>query len=95
MQGLQLSEINILFFSILTLTESVNRTLMKETRARTHVSVLFGHEGSFPVCIWSRINRSNSLPGQKQNSKWLAQEPGSELFARKCRVISVGKNALP
>ena len=94
MQGLQLSEINILFFSILALTESVNRTLMKETRARTHVSVLFGHEGCFPVCIWSRINRSNSLPGQKQNSKWLAQEPGSGLFARKCRVISVGKKAL-
>ena len=34
---------------------------MKETRAKTHVPVLFGHEGSFPVCIWSRINRSNSI----------------------------------
>ena len=68
---------------------------MKETRAKTHVPVLFGHEGSFPVCIWSRINRSNSLPGQKQNSKWLAQEPGSGIFVVKCRVISEGKNALP
>ena len=48
---------------------------MKETRAKTHVPVLFGHEGSFPVCIWSRMNRSNSFHGQKQNSKWLAQEP--------------------
>ena len=68
---------------------------MKETRAKTHVSVLFGHEGSFPVCIWSRINRSNSLHSEKQNSKWLAQEPGSGLFVGKWRVISDGKNALP
>ena len=63
------------FFTILSFTESVNRALMKETRAKTHVSVLFGHEGSFPVCIWSRMNRSNSFHGQKLNSKWLAQEP--------------------
>ena len=93
MQGLQLNEINI--YLALTDHEHVNRALMKETRARTHVSVLFGHEGSFPVCIWSRVNRSESLLGQKQNSKWLAQELGSGLFAGKCRVISVGKNALP
>ena len=51
MQGLQLNEINI--YLALTDHEHVNRTLMKETRARTHVSVLFGHEGSLPVCIWS------------------------------------------
>ena len=50
-QGLQLNEINI--YLALTDHEHVNRALMKETRARTHVSVLFGHEGSFPVCIWS------------------------------------------
>ena len=48
---------------------------MKETRAKTHVPVLFGREGSFPVCILSRMNRSNSFHGQKQNSEWLAQEP--------------------
>ena len=48
---------------------------MKETRAKTHVPVLFGREGSFPVCILSRMNRSNSFHGQTQNSKWLAQEP--------------------
>ena len=50
-QGLQLNEINI--YLALTDHEHVNRALMKETRARTHVSVLFGHEGSLPVCIWS------------------------------------------
>ena len=83
------------YFSILAFTESVNRALMKKTRPRTHVSALFGHEGFFPVCIWSRINRSNSLRGQKQNSRWLAQEPGSGLFVGKCQVISVGKKALP
>ena len=82
------------FFTI-SFTESVNRALMKETRAKTHVPVLFGHEGSFPVCIWSRINRSNSLHNEKQNSKWLAQEPSSGLFVGKCRVISDCKNALP
>ena len=38
---------------------------MKGNRARTHVSVLFGHKGSFSVCVWSRINVSNSLPGQR------------------------------
>ena len=76
MKGLQLNLINVvLFFTILSFTESVNRAIMKETRAGTHVSVLFGHEGSFPVCILSRMNRSNSFHGQKQNSKWLAQEP--------------------
>ena len=41
------------------------------------------------------MNRGNSLPGQKQNSKWPAQEPGSGLFVGKCRVISEGKNAFP
>ena len=96
MQGLQLNVINVvLFFLILAFTESVSRALMKETRARTHLSALFGHGGSFLVCIWSRMNRKNSLPGQKQNSKWFAQEPGSGLFVVKCRVISEGKNALP
>ena len=61
MKGLQLNLINVvLFFTILSFTESVNRAIMKETRAGTHVSVLFGHEGSFPVCILSRMNRSNS-----------------------------------
>ena len=57
---------------------------MKGTRAGIHVSVLFGHEASFRVCIWPRMNRSNSLPGQTQNFKWLAQEPGSGLFVGKC-----------
>ena len=51
MQGLLLNEINI--YLALTDLEHVNRALMKETRARTHVSVLFGHKGSFSVCIWS------------------------------------------
>ena len=94
MPGLQLNLINIFFFSILAFTESVNRTLMKETRAGTHPFYLDTKVLS-PVCIWSRINRSYSLPGQKQNSIWLAQEPGSGLSTGKCRVILVGKNALP
>ena len=55
---------------------------MKETRARTHVSVLFGYEGSFSVCVWSRINISDSLPGQR--------EPGSGLLVGNCRVNFCG-----
>ena len=74
----------VLFFWILAFTESVNKALMKGARAGIHVSVLFGHEGSFPVCIWPRMNRSSSLPGQTQNFKWLAQELGSGLFVGKC-----------
>ena len=38
---------------------------MKETRARTHVYVLFRREGSSSVCIWSRINTTPSLVKRK------------------------------
>ena len=84
MQGLQLNLINVRFFLIQASTESVNRTLMKGTQARTYVSVLFEHNCSLLSCIWSRIKRSDSLPGQKQNSRWLGQEPGLWLFVGKC-----------
>ena len=51
---------------------------MKRTRARTHVSVSCGYEGSFFLCIGSRINISNSHLGQR--------EPSSGLIMGKCRV---------
>ena len=62
-QGLQLNLINVflIFWSKLLLNLAGNWALMKETRARTHVYVLFRREGSSSVCIWSRINTTPSL----------------------------------
>ena len=51
MQGLQLNLINVIFFSIQASTESVNRTLMKGTRARKYVSVLFEHNCSLQLYL--------------------------------------------